>query len=153
MAERKGSRTAQARERARERTAALREREQKLEDLATTWFEDEDGIDAVRTAARSRIEQFTAKVNEEAATEVGRLEARMTSTVDQMLALTGVRSVAERLDVPEARVREVKARTDSGDGSPEVAVQQLPSGSNPGQEPAQSLAPEQPTEAAVAAGA
>ena len=151
MAERKGSRTAQARERARERTAALREREQKLEDLATTWFEDEDGINAVRTAARSRIEQFTAKVNEEATREVGKLEARMASTVGQMLELTGVRSVAERLDVPEARVREIKSRTDSGDGPPEAAVQQPPSGSVPGQEPAQSPAPEQPEGVAVTA--
>jgi hypothetical protein len=151
MAERKGSRTAQAREKARQRTAALREREQKLEDLATAWFEDEDEIEAVRTAARSRIEQFTAKVNEEATTEVGKLEARMTSTVGQMLELTGVRSVAERLDVPEARVREVKARADSGDGPPEAAVQLPPSGSVPGQEPAQSPAAQQPEEAAVTA--
>ncbi|CAL9556086.1 hypothetical protein [Streptomyces sp. enrichment culture] len=112
MAERRTTRQLKAREKARARTAERRQREQQLEDLATAWFEAEDEIADKESAAEEKIRKYTEKVRGEAEKETGKLRERMNDVVGKMLALTGVRSVAERLGVPEAVVREIKASLD-----------------------------------------
>lgn len=104
MAERRTTRQLKAREKARARTAERRQREQQLEDLATAWFEAEDEIANKESAAEEKIRKYTEKVRGEVEKETGKLREQMNDVVGKMLALTGVRSVAERLGVPEAAV-------------------------------------------------
>ncbi|MEU4260244.1 hypothetical protein AB0B42_29125 [Streptomyces fradiae] len=121
MAERRTTRQLKAREKARARTAERRQREQQLEDLATAWFEAEDEIADKESAAEEKIRKYTEKVRGEAEKETGKLRERMNDVVGKMLALTGVRSVAERLGVPEAVVREIKASLDGAASAPASA--------------------------------
>ncbi|MFC1435328.1 hypothetical protein ACEZDB_32280 [Streptacidiphilus sp. N1-3] len=114
MAERRGSRAVAAREKARSRTAAAREREQRLEDLATVWFEVDDQIGDLHTAAQTRIDQYVARINSDLAQQVGALEERLASTGAEMLELTNASDVANRLGIPVARVREIKAARETG---------------------------------------
>lgn len=118
MAERRATRQLKAREKARARTAELRQREQQLEDLATTWFEAEDEIADKESAAEEKIRKYTEKVRGEVEKETGKLREQMGDVVGKMLALTGVRSVAERLGVAEAVVREIKASLDGAASAP-----------------------------------
>ncbi|MGA5124396.1 hypothetical protein ACPCAG_13955 [Streptomyces pseudogriseolus] len=121
MAERRTTRQLKAREKARARTAERRQREQQLEDLATAWFEAEDEIADKESAAEEKIRKYTEKVRGEAEKETGKLREQMNDVVGKMLALTGVRSVAERLGVPEAVVREIKASLDGAASAPASA--------------------------------
>jgi flagellar hook-associated protein FlgK len=114
MAERRGSRAVAAREKARARTAATREREQRLEDLATEWFELDGQIGDLRDAAEARIEQYTARINGELVQQVGQLEQRSADAAVEMLELTNASDVADRLAIPLARVREIKAAREAG---------------------------------------
>jgi hypothetical protein len=140
MAERRAARQVRAREKARARTAERRQREQQLEDLATAWFEAEDEIADKESAAEEKIRKYTEKVRGEVQKETGKLREQMTDVVAKMLALTGVRSVAERLGIAEAVVREIKASlgdvasapADSGSPSPTApATAPSPSSSVP----------------------
>ena len=121
MAERRTTRQLKAREKARARTAERRQREQQLEDLATAWFEAEDEIADRKSAAEEKIRKYTEKVRGEVEKETGKLRDQMNDVVGKMLALTGVRSVAERLGVPEAVVREIKASLDCAASAPASA--------------------------------
>jgi hypothetical protein len=121
MAERRTTRQLKAREKARARTAERRQREQQLEDLATAWFEAEDEIADKDSAAEEKIRKYTEKVRGEVEKETGKLREQMNDVVGKMLALTGVRSVAERLGVPEAVVREIKATLDGAASAPASA--------------------------------
>lgn len=121
MAERRTTRQLKAREKARARTAERRQREQQLEDLATAWFEAEDEIADKESAAEEKIRKYTEKVRGGVEKETGKLRERMNDVVGKMLALTGVRSVAERLGVPEAVVREIKASLDGAASAPASA--------------------------------
>ncbi|WP_252395961.1 hypothetical protein [Streptantibioticus parmotrematis] len=109
MAERRTTRQLKARDKARARTVERRQREQRLEDLATTWFEAEDAIADKASAADEKIRKYTEKVRGEVEKENGKLREQMSDVMGEMLVLSGVRSVAERLGVAEAVVREVKA--------------------------------------------
>ncbi|MGW6457484.1 hypothetical protein ACWF94_16460 [Streptomyces sp. NPDC055078] len=109
MAERRGARTVRAREKARALTAERRQREHQLEDLATRWFETEEQIADISSAAQQKIDKYAARVRSEADRETGKLRESMTGIVADMLERAGVRSVAERLGIPEAVVREAKA--------------------------------------------
>ncbi|MCP9946037.1 hypothetical protein LUX12_16485 [Streptomyces somaliensis] len=121
MAERRTTRQLKAREKARARTAERRQREQQLEDLATAWFEAEDEIADKESAAEEKIRKYTEKVRGEVEKETGKLREQMNDVVGKMLVLAGVRSVAERLGVPEAVVREIKASLDGAASAPASA--------------------------------
>ncbi|WP_052434173.1 hypothetical protein [Streptacidiphilus melanogenes] len=127
MAERRGSRAVAAREKARARTAGAREREQRLEDLATTWFEVDDQIGGLREAAQARIDQYTARIRGELVQQVGQLEQRLTDAAAEMLELANASDVADRLGIPVAKVREIKA-TRKASGTPgDAAAASAPS--------------------------
>jgi hypothetical protein len=113
----------EAREKARARTAERRRREQRLEDLATDWFQTEGEISEIEAAAQRKIDVYSAKVRGEAEKGVEQLRDRMTVVVGEMLKLAGVRAVAELLGVPESTVRTVKLSTGESRGS---AIQASP---------------------------
>ncbi|MGP4109704.1 hypothetical protein ACTWP5_02150 [Streptomyces sp. 4N509B] len=113
MAGRRVSRLVEAREKARARTAERRRREQRLEDLATDWFQAEGEISEIEAAAERRIELYAAKVRGEAETSVRQLRGRMDDAVGEMLTLTGVRAVAELLGTQESTVRAVRVAADA----------------------------------------
>ncbi len=109
MAKRQSARAVEARQRARARTADRREREQRLEDLATGWYEAQGEIEEIESSAQEKIEKFTARVRAEAGQQVLKLRDRASEIVATMLANTGVRDVADRLGLPEAEVRQARA--------------------------------------------
>ncbi|MEV5338364.1 hypothetical protein AB0K93_07735 [Streptomyces sp. NPDC052676] len=149
MAERRATRQLKAREKARARTAERRQREQQLEDLATAWFEAEDEIADKESAADEKIRKYTEKVRGEVEKETGKLREQMTDVVGKMLALTGVRSVAERLGVAEAVVREIKASLDGAASTPSEPGS--PSSTAPSMAPSPSPSPSLPPPSPVPA--
>ncbi|MCM2388803.1 hypothetical protein [Streptomyces albipurpureus] len=118
MAERRGARTVRAREKARALNAERRQREQQLEDLAVLWFETDEQIVDTSNAAQQKIDKYVARVRSEAEGETGRLRESMNGVVADMLKLAGVRSVAERLGISEAAVREAKVSLEGTSGEP-----------------------------------
>ena len=105
MSKRRSSRAVLAREKARELNAERRRREQRLEDLATSWFEAESAIADINDAAQRKIQQYADRIRGEADKETGQFRQQMADTVTEMLKLTGIRSVAERLGASEATIR------------------------------------------------
>lgn len=126
MAGRRASRAVQAREKARALTAERRQREQKLEDLATDWFQAEDEIAEIEAAAQRKVDHYIAKVRGEAEREAGQLRDKMTEVVAEMLKHAGVRSVAERLGIPESTARAVKPSATVGTRSAAPTPSLLP---------------------------
>ncbi|WP_129840368.1 hypothetical protein [Streptomyces sp. RFCAC02] len=108
MAKRRASRAVLAREKARALNVERRRREQQLEDLATRWFEAESTIADIDAATQTKIDRYCARARSEAERETGRLRGEMADAVSEMLKLAGIRSVAERLGVPEGSIREVR---------------------------------------------
>ncbi|MEO3753599.1 hypothetical protein [Streptomyces sp. B6B3] len=131
MPKRRASRAVQARERARAHTAELREREALLEDLATRWFEADAERVEVEAAAEKKIDAYAARVRGQTRRDTGRLGDEMSTIVREMLQLTGIRSVTERLGVVEAVVRDAKAeqaaaRADPATGPSTESSQKAP---------------------------
>ncbi|MEZ0070075.1 flagellar hook-associated protein FlgK [Streptacidiphilus sp. MAP12-20] len=127
MAERRGSRAVAAREKARARTVAAREREQRLEDLATTWFEVGEQIGDLREAAQARIDQYVTRINGDLGQQVSELEQRSTEAAAEMLELTNASDVADRLGIPLAKVREIKAAREASGASGDAVTASGPS--------------------------
>lgn len=93
-----------ARERAVERAADFRRRQEQLEELAAEYFVAADAVDGIKEDAETRIQ----KIRDEAAAAIVEAEERAQTIITRMLDTKVSRDeVAERLGIP---VREVKRR-------------------------------------------
>ncbi|MDQ0540785.1 division protein CdvB (Snf7/Vps24/ESCRT-III family) [Curtobacterium flaccumfaciens] len=93
-----------ARERAVERAADFRRRQEQLEELAAEYFVAADAVDGINEDAETRIQ----KIRDEAAAAIVEAEERAQTIITRMLDTKVSRDeVAERLGIP---VREVKRR-------------------------------------------
>lgn len=108
-AQRRSAREIEARRRARERTAALREREQQLEDLATVYFLAGGEVHDVELRAETRLRESAERVELETRAAIEPLRARQAAAVRKMLALTRIGAVAERLGEPRDSIAQFRA--------------------------------------------
>ncbi|SFF74751.1 hypothetical protein SAMN05216251_12724 [Actinacidiphila alni] len=99
-AQRRSAREIDARRRARERTARVRAAEQKLEDLATEFFLAAGEADDVQERAETRLREHAERVAAETRATTEPLRARQAAAVGEMLKLTRIGAVCERLGQP-----------------------------------------------------
>ncbi|MWV75926.1 hypothetical protein SAMN06295924_11916 [Rathayibacter rathayi NCPPB 2980 = VKM Ac-1601] len=91
-----------ARAKARERAAAFRERETKLEGLAVNYFTAADRIDAIDV----ELEESIAKLRERAAERAASAREEANAAIAGMAALSvPAAEIAQRLDLPASAVR------------------------------------------------
>ena len=107
--QRKSAREVEARERVRARRAAHWERERRLEDLATDYEVAAQEIEDVTTTTEEKIAAYAARLRGAAEVTKRDLQGQQAQSVNQMLELDGVRSVADRLGESVETVRKVAA--------------------------------------------
>jgi hypothetical protein len=107
--QRRSAREVEARERVRARRAGHWERERQLEDLATVYEVAAQEIEDIATTTEERIAEYTVRLRQEAEETKQQLRGQQAESVGQMLALDGVRSVADRLDESVDTVRKLAA--------------------------------------------
>jgi hypothetical protein len=108
-----------ARERAVERAADFRRRQEQLEELAVEYFVAADAVDGINEDAEARIQ----KIRDEQATAIAEAEAEAQSIIGRMLDTKVTRDeVAERLGIPVRDVKRsrAKAETDATNGGDEA---------------------------------
>lgn len=110
-----------ARKRARERAAAFRERNEKLENLATDYFTASEREDGVLAELNEEISKLQARADERAAS--AREDAA--AVIVSMLAQASQAEVAERLGVAMAVVRQALRAAVDADTTPEVGSTHL----------------------------
>lgn len=129
--QRRSAREIEARRKARERTAALRAQEQKLEDLATSYFLAGGEITDVEDRAATRLREYAEKVEAETKAATEPLRARQAAVVREMLDMARIGAVAERLGEPrdtiaQFRAAEAPARREVRSVASEVTATQAP---------------------------
>ncbi|KQQ18763.1 hypothetical protein ASF48_17755 [Rathayibacter sp. Leaf299] len=113
MALTKSAGAVDAKAKARERAAAFRDREAKLETLAVDYFTASDRIDTIN----SDLEETIVKLRERAADKAASERADLNAAIAGMAALdVSASEIAERLDLTVSMVRAAlrAAREDAG---------------------------------------
>ena len=109
-----------ARERAVERAADFRRRQEQLEELAAEYFVAADAVDGINEDAEARIQ----KIRDEQAAAIAAAEAEAQTIIGRMLDTKVTRDeVAERLGIPVREVKRTKAKAepDAESGDAETA--------------------------------
>lgn len=110
-----------ARERAVERAADFRRRQEQLEELAVEYFVAADAVDGINEDAEARIQ----KIRDEQAAAIAEAESEAQAIIGRMLDTKVTRDeVAERLGIPVREVKrtKTKAETDAANGGDEAAT-------------------------------
>ncbi len=114
-----------ARERAVERAAEFRRRQEQLEELAVEYFVVADAVDGINEDAEARIQ----KIRDEAAAAVADAEQKAQAIIGRMLDTKVTRDeVAERLGISVRDVKRSKAKpaptadSDAVDEAPAASV-------------------------------
>jgi 16S rRNA C967 or C1407 C5-methylase (RsmB/RsmF family) len=99
-----------ARERAVERAADFRRRQEQLEELAVEYFVAVDAVDGINEDVEARIQ----KIRDEQAAAIAEAEAEARAIIGRMLDTKVTRDeVAERLGIPVREVKRSKAKAGS----------------------------------------
>jgi hypothetical protein len=99
-----------ARERAVERAADFRRRQEQLEELAVEYFVAADAVDGINEDAEARIQ----KIRDEQAAAIAKAGAEAQAIIGRMLDTKVTRDeVAERLGIPVREVKRTKAKAGS----------------------------------------
>jgi division protein CdvB (Snf7/Vps24/ESCRT-III family) len=110
-----------ARERAVERAADFRRRQEQLEELAVEYFVAADAVDGINEDAEARIQ----KIRDEQTAAIAEAGAEAQAIIGRMLDTKVTRDeVAERLGIPVREVKRTKAKaaTDAANGGEAVTA-------------------------------